>query len=366
MRFFDPTNTYAERNCIQNHKKDLLALGTRAFVITGHSSSKKNGSLDDVIAVLEEASVPYKVFNEIEENPSVETVVKAAEIGKEFKADFVIGIGGGSPLDASKAIALLIANPEESGDCFYVEKDLKALPIAAVPTTCGTGSEITPAAVLTRHDTQTKKSISYKLFPDLALVDGKYLLSASKNLLINTCVDALAHAVESRVNIQTNIYNQMFSNYALKLWGEIIPFLRSDDELTEELADKLMLTSTIAGMAIAQTGTSIPHALSYDVTYHNGVAHGKACGIFLAAYLRIYAKHKPEDVDVILSLLGFETLDDFAAFLKEILDIVTLTEKEVLFYVERMMENTSKLVTCPFELTREDIEKIYRESIVVE
>lgn len=218
MRFFDPTNTYAERNCIQNHKKDLLALGTRAFVITGHSSSKKNGSLDDVIAVLEEASVPYKVFNEIEENPSVETVVKAAEIGKEFKADFVIGIGGGSPLDASKAIALLIANPEESGDCFYVEKDLKALPIAAVPTTCGTGSEITPAAVLTRHDTQTKKSISYKLFPDLALVDGKYLLSASKNLLINTCVDALAHAVESRVNIQTNIYNQMFSNYALKLW----------------------------------------------------------------------------------------------------------------------------------------------------
>lgn len=164
MRFFDPTNTYAERNCIQNHKKDLLALGTRAFVITGHSSSKKNGSLDDVIAVLEEASVPYKVFNEIEENPSVETVVKAAEIGKEFKADFVIGIGGGSPLDASKAIALLIANPEESGDCFYVEKDLKALPIAAVPTTCGTGSEITPAAVLTRHDTQTKKSISYNFF----------------------------------------------------------------------------------------------------------------------------------------------------------------------------------------------------------
>lgn len=132
MHFFDPTNTYAEKNCVKNHKKELLALGTRAFVITGHSSSKKNGSLDDVIAVLEEASVPYQIFNEIEENPSVETVVRAAEIGKEFKADFVIGIGGGSPLDASKAIALLIANPEETGDCFYVAKDLKTLPIAAV------------------------------------------------------------------------------------------------------------------------------------------------------------------------------------------------------------------------------------------
>lgn len=366
MHFFDPTNTYAEKNCVKNHKKELLALGTRAFVITGHSSSKKNGSLDDVIAVLEEASVPYQIFNEIEENPSVETVVRAAEIGKEFKADFIIGIGGGSPLDASKAIALLIANPEETGDCFYVAKDLKTLPIAAVPTTCGTGSEVTPVSVLTRHDTQTKKSISYKIFPDIALIDGKYLLSASKNLLINTCVDALAHAAESRVNIQTNIYNQMFANYALKLWGDIVPFLCSDEELSEELAEKLMLTSTIAGMAIAQTGTSIPHALSYDVTYHNGVAHGKACGIFLAAYLRVYAEQKPEDVEEILTLLGFKTLDDFASYLTEILGTVSLTQKEVTFYIDRMMENTSKLATCPFELTREDIEKIYRESIVVE
>ena len=154
----------------------------------------------------------------------------------------------------------------------------------------------------------------------------------------------------------------MFANYALKLWGDIVPFLRSDEELSEELAEKLMLTSTIAGMAIAQTGTSIPHALSYDVTYHNGVAHG----IFLAAYLRVYAEQKPEDVEEILTLLGFKTLDDFASYLTEILGTVSLTQKEVTFYIDRMMENTSKLATCPFELTREDIEKIYRESIVVE
>ena len=138
----------------------------------------------------------------------------------------------------------------------------------------------------------------------------------------------------------------MFANYALKLWGDIVPFLRSDEELSEELAEK--------------------HALSYDVTYHNGVAHGKACGIFLAAYLRVYAEQKPEDVEEILTLLGFKTLDDFASYLTEILGTVSLTQKEVTFYIDRMMENTSKLATCPFELTREDIEKIYRESIVVE
>ena len=101
MRFFAPTNVHIEKNCVRNHKKELLALGTRALIVTGRHSSKINGSLDDVLTVLEESSVPFRIFSEIEENPSVETVAQAAEIGKEFQADFVIGIGGGSPLDAA-------------------------------------------------------------------------------------------------------------------------------------------------------------------------------------------------------------------------------------------------------------------------
>lgn len=363
MRFFDPTNTFIEKNCVQNHKKELLALGSKAFIVTGHSSSKKNGSLDDVTAILEEGGIPYEIYNDIEENPSVETVEKAAAAGKEFGADFVIGIGGGSPLDASKAIALLIANPTETGDCFYVAKDLKALPIAAVPTTCGTGSEITPVSVLTRHDIQTKQSISYKLFPDLALVDGKYLLGAGKNLLVNTCVDALCHLTESFIHATSNVYNRMFSSYGLKLWRDLVPFLRSDERLTEDMAQQCMMTSTIAGMAIAQTGTSIPHALSYDVTYNKGVPHGKACGIFLAAYLRRYEKEFPEDVKEILSLLGFEDLDSFAAFLKEILGTVSLSAEEVSTFTDRILQNTKKLSTCPFILTKEDILAIYAQSV---
>lgn len=366
MRFFDPTNVYAEKNCVQNHKKELLALGSRALIITGHTSSKKNGSLDDVCSVLEEGGVPYTIFNEVEENPSVETVEKAAAVGKEAGADFVIGIGGGSPLDASKAAALLIANPEETGACFYAAKDLKALPIASVPTTCGTGSEVTGVSVLTRHDVGTKKSISYQIFPDLALIDGKYLLSARKGLLINTCVDALAHCTESRLHASANIYNHMFSDYALKLWGHLIPFLRSDQPLTEELAEKLMLTSTIAGMAIAQTGTAIPHALSYDVTYHHNVPHGKACGTFLAAYLRLFVKKDLPAAKDVLSLLGLSDADEFAALLKELLGTVTLPRKDVDLYITNIMNNAGKLATCPFTLTKEDIEAIYQESVIIE
>ncbi|MCD8020687.1 MAG: iron-containing alcohol dehydrogenase [Clostridiales bacterium] len=329
MRFYDPTNVYLEKNCVQNHKKELLSLGTRAFIITGRHSAKINGSLDDVLAVLNEASVPYSIFDEIEENPSVETVARAAEIGKEFQADFVIGIGGGSPMDASKAIALLIANPKETSDCFYVAKDLKALPVVAIPTTCGTGSEVTAVSVLTRHHLKTKKSIAYKIFPELSLIDGKYLAKASQKILISTSVDALAHLAESYLSTSANLYNRMFSEYGLKLWKDVIPVLSSEKEPDEEMYEKMMLVSTIAGMAIAQTGTSLPHALSYRITYTYGVAHGKACGIFLAAYMKEYAKNCPEDIEHMLSLLGFDSLEAFGSFLQDLLGTVPYSRYEL-------------------------------------
>ncbi len=361
MRFFAPSDVYLEKNSVQNHKDKLLALGTRAFIVTGRHSSAVNGSLADVVSVLEEASVPYHIFHEVEENPSVETVAKAAQIGKEFQADFVIGIGGGSPLDAAKAIALLMANPKETSACLYIAKDLDALPVAAIPTTCGTGSEVTPNAVLTQHDKQTKKSISYKIYPKLALVDGKYLSAASHSLLVNTSIDALAHCIESRLHATANLYNHMFSEYGLKLWREILPILSQSQETPEEsVLEKMMLASTAAGMAIAQTGTSLPHALSYEITYHYGVPHGKACGVFLAAYMNEYARHQPEDVRQILSLLGFASLDAFRDFLQQLLGTVSIARSDLDTYCTHMMENASKLSTYPFALD----EKIIREIMI--
>src|SRR5699024_5611599 len=108
-----------EKDCVRNHQKELLSFGTRALIVTGKHSSRANGSLQDILSVLQAAEVPYMIYDDIEENPSVETVAAAAEEGKAFRADVVIGIGGGSPLDAAKAIALLIANPQEDADCLY-------------------------------------------------------------------------------------------------------------------------------------------------------------------------------------------------------------------------------------------------------
>ncbi len=365
MRFYDPTNVYIETKCVKNHQKELCALGSRAFIITGRHSAVKNGSLDDVTSVLQDAGISYETFNEIEENPSVETVWKAAQIGKEIGVDFVIGIGGGSPLDAAKAIALLIANPEETADCLYVAKDLSTLPIAAIPTTCGTGSEVTPVSVLTRHEHKTKKSISYKIFPDLALVDGKYLSFASRSLIINTAIDALAHCIESYLNSSANLYNRMFSEYGFKLWSQIKDLLTSKEELTEEQRTKLMLTSTVAGMAITHTATSLPHAMSYEITYNEGVPHGRACGIFLSAYMELYASHDEAAINNILTLLGFASLSEFSDYLKSLVGEVSIPRKDAEAYAEGLMNNPGKLSTWPFELSKENAISFYEKSLTL-
>ena len=156
MKLYMPTKVYNEKGCVRQHSQELAALGTKALLVTGKHSSRVNGSLQDVKDALNREQVPYVVFDGIEENPSVATVMRATALGLSEKVDFVIGIGGGSPMDASKAIALMIANPEKKADFLY-ETDAavkqaanKALPVAAVPTTAGTGSEVTPYAILTR------------------------------------------------------------------------------------------------------------------------------------------------------------------------------------------------------------------------
>lgn len=364
MRFYVPTDIYVEKNCVINHKQDIINMGSRAFIVTGRHSAKMNGSLEDVTSVLTEAGIPYEIFDEVEENPSVETIVNAARVGKEFQADYVIGIGGGSPLDASKAISLLMANPEEDGSCLYEAKKLDYLPIIAIPTTCGTGSEATPVSVLTNHAKKIKKSIPYKIFPTLALVDGKYLASAKKSLIVNTAVDALAHMVESYLNSKSNLYNRLFPEYGLRLWAENKEALLSEDPLNESQYEMLMLVATIAGMAIAHTATGLPHGMSYDLTYHYHVPHGPACGYFLGAYMEVCSRKCSEDVRKILDLLGMKDLDEFSNYIRSLIGTFEIDEEAKESFIAAMEHNEGKLSAAPCTVTPEDVRFIYDKSLI--
>ena len=395
MRFYVPTDIYVEKDCVKNHAKELLAVGKRALIVTGHSSAKVNGSLNDVTEVLNAGGVAYQIFDEVEENPSTDTVGKGAQIARDFGADFIIGIGGGSAIDAAKAMAILLVNPELDADELHKAPShpLNHAPVVAVPTTCGTGSEATPVAIITNHKINLKKSIPHRIFPVLALVDGKYLASAKKQLIVNTAVDALAHMVESILNVHSNMLNRMCPEYGLKLWGECKEALiasendatKNDSEnaapargnaatqkatqdaapIDASLYEKLMYTSTIAGMSIAMTSTAVPHGMSYDLTLSKGTPHGPAVGYFLAAYVEVCQKKVPADVEKILSLLGLQSVEEFAEMLQKLIGTCTVTRELRDKFAATMKTNHSKLDLVPGGITPDEVEYIYNKSLMV-
>lgn len=355
MLFYMPTKVYSEAECVRKHSKELASFGRKAMVVTGKHSARQNGSLKDVEDVLEQEGVPYIIFDEVEENPSIETVMKAREIGINEKVDFVIGIGGGSPLDASKAIALMIANPNESEGALYTAREISYLPVVCIPTTCGTGSEVTPYAILTIHKKRTKKSISHRIYPSLALLDARYLKSLPREGLINTAIDALAHLVESYLNTNANKWNRTYSKEGLAVWAQIRDCLK-ESKLEEDDYEKLLRASSLAGMAITHTGTSLPHGLSYPLTYELGIPHGRGVGYYLAGFVALY-KDKRE-VKAVLDILGFATIEAFQTYMKDLFGEICVPIELVEMCAKTILEDKAKLKNYPFEVTEEEIVKM--------
>jgi alcohol dehydrogenase class IV len=205
--------------------------------------------------------------------------MKIRDQAVDFGADLCIGIGGGSSLDAAKAAALMIKNHDRGIDYLYEKGNpVDTIPVIEVPTTCGTGSEVTAVSVLTNHKTNTKGSIPYKIFPSLGLTDPGYLKSLPLSILRNTAVDALAHLWESLINAHSDSYSNMTAEAGLKAWSLNRDILSGMVRASDRDFSNLMTASVLGGMSIAQVGTTIPHGLSYALTLNAGVPHGQACG----------------------------------------------------------------------------------------
>lgn len=346
MQLYMPTKVYSEENCVVKHGEELRRLGTKAMIVTGRSSAKKTGALQNVMQAL--GDVPYILLDGIEENPSVETVMEARKIAIAEKADFFIGIGGGSPMDASKAIAMMAKNPAETETVLYTAKTLAHYPVVCVPTTCGTGSEVTPYAILTRHAHKTKKSINHKIFPALALLDARYLKTMSRTGMVNTCVDALAHLLESYLNTNTSDLNRIYSREGLHIWARFKDRLLEDKLEDADYVDMLH-ASMVGGMAIAHTGTSLPHGMSYPVTYTLGIPHGRAVGMFLGGFLEGY-DNQAEATEAV-HILGFATIAEFHTFLTQLLGVVEVPTELLKSGAGMLLADPGKLKNYPFPIT---------------
>lgn len=297
MNFFVNTRLITGVDCVRNNAERLGSYGDRCLIVTGASSAKKCGALDDVTEALDSTGVKYEIYDKICQNPTVESCFEAGKLACEINADFIIGIGGGSPLDASKAIAVVAANPDITEESLYAMNWAEQpIPVVAVGTTAGTGSEVTSVAVIT-NSKGLKKSFRNDLsYPFLSLGDPKYTLSLSDSFTRSTAVDALAHCVESFFSRSANDISKIYAvagvRKLLKVFEKIIA--ESTESLTIEDREELYNASVLGGLAIAITGTAFPHALGYFLTENYGIAHGTACAVFLNEFVDYNAEIKPE------------------------------------------------------------------------
>lgn len=311
-QYFMPTKIFSGRGSVLENREALASLGNCALIVTGAQSAVKSGALSDVTEALKKNGQGYVLYDKVMQNPTIACVYEGAEVAKTNKADFVIAIGGGSPMDAAKVMAILACQEIAEENLFSGKYEKNVLPVVAIPTTSGTGSEVTPYAVLTNDRLQTKTSVATPLiFPVFAFLDGAYTDGLSQSITVDTAIDALSHAVEGYLSIKAGDVTDSLAESSMRYTGQIWKSLKSG-KYTAEDRDALMMASTLAGMVIANTGTTMVHAMGYPLTYFHQIPHGRANALLMGKYLAFMEKGCPEKVQKVLSCLGFSTVNEFS------------------------------------------------------
>ncbi|MGB9614225.1 MAG: iron-containing alcohol dehydrogenase family protein [Fervidobacterium sp.] len=352
MSFYMPTKVLYGKDIVLKNRELIQSLGETFLIITG-KSSKKNGSLDDILDVLEGKKV--YIFNETPENPPTDIIKPIAE--KYADSDVVIGLGGGSPMDTAKAVAVLIQNPHlNASDLYDKTKYSYAKTIICIPTTAGTGSEVTQYSVLTFNG--RKRGFSHDcVFPEISFVDYKYTMTAGKELTVSTGLDALSHAMEGYISLKSNTFSDVLAIESMRILKEYLP-RTLDDPDNEFYRERLMFASTLAGMVIAQTGTTIAHALGYNLTTEKGVKHGLATAVFLPIELREAKNVLSEKVDNVLRIFD-GSLYDFYELLGIRLNI-QITDEEIAQWA-MITSKASHLFSTPGSYDFEKLKSAYEE-----
>ncbi|MFH1403331.1 MAG: iron-containing alcohol dehydrogenase [Candidatus Altiarchaeota archaeon] len=250
----------------------------KALIVTGSGSMRKTGVLERVISLLGDVSV--EVFDNVESDPSVDTIDDAVEYAREV--DLIVGLGGGSPLDAAKAISAVVGNGGNAGDYLKGRGIKNPGPgMVAIPTTSGTGTEVTQISVLSDRKTMIKKSIrSPLIYPRVALDDPTLTRTMPREVTAYTGMDALTHAIEAYSSLKSQPMTDILCMEAVRIVLDNIEnaYVDGGDMVTRE---RMMYASLIAGFGITHASAGLAHGLSYAVWRVAGVPHGVAVGLLL-------------------------------------------------------------------------------------
>lgn len=362
FQFFMPTKIMTGEHVIRENTH-ALALGRKALIITGKNSAVQSGALADVIEALTAENIPYVIYDQIENNPTIERVYDAGCFGRENSADFIIGIGGGSPMDAAKAAAVYAVNDIEPMEIFSGTFEHPPLPIIAVPTTAGTGSEVTPYSILTLTKEQTKRNFTCRdCFPKIAFLDGRYTINLPLQTARNTAIDAMCHAIEGYVNQRATPASDYIALETLRLIGECIPALKSG-KFSIPICEKLLFAASLGGITISQTGTTIVHSMGYQLTFFRGIPHGMANGMLIGEFLSWCGDVKQNKIQKILAMLGIDSLDRFCTLMHELLPYTgSFSTLDIEQYLTISMK--ANLASAPKAVCIEDERRIYTNSLL--
>lgn len=337
---FMPVRVLCGENALVQAKDWIASLGKRALIVTGGSSAVKSGALAETIRLLGECGISYRIFDKIEPNPHTVTCWAAGKEARDFCADFLIGIGGGSPLDAVKAIGWYAANEALSPDDIYGDRTgwKKPLPSVLIGTTAGTGSEVTGIAVLTGQNGRKKSIGGAGCYGTLAVCDYRYTLSVPYGTTVSTALDAFAHAAESYLANNANILSESYALAALPLvWEGLRHFYETGKLPDQKLREKMYIGSLLSGLAINITGTLFPHAIGYVLTEECGIPHGKATAAFAPVLLERAQRFAPKKAQDILNLVSCPQ-EELVAILRSLTGVHKLFTGEQAHEIARRWE----------------------------
>jgi len=310
-QFHSPVKTYVGED-FDTLLLSLTGDAQNIAVISGATSIIKTGFKKRIEKFLQDRNLFF--FSEIEENPSIDTVMRGGAAIRRHETELVIAFGGGSAIDAAKAVALFGNNRGDFHEVFNAEKMNPALPVIAIPTTCGTGSEMNSYAIITDPENMDKVNLCKEsMFPAAAILEPAFLKTLDKDLLRATVFDAFSHAFEGYLSKRSNPFSDIIALHSIDMILRTIVNSNGFENLDDDALAGFLYGSSLAGIVILHTGTTLLHALGYYFTNHKKIHHGKANAILLDAYVSLCRSARVEkmaEVDRIFEKYGMD-LDSF-------------------------------------------------------
>ncbi|MCR6514837.1 iron-containing alcohol dehydrogenase [Clostridium sp. LY3-2] len=355
QRFTIPRDLYFGEDAVDYLKN---AKGSKAMIVIGSERLIKDGTVPKVRENLKAANIETIVFCGVENDPSVATVRKGVEMMNEFKPDLIVGIGGGSPIDAAKAMWIFYEYPEftfeEAAKPFNLPELRQKAKFIAIPTTSGTATEVTAFSVITDNETGVKYPIAdYNITPDIAIVDTNLVQTMPKDLVANTGMDALTHAIEAYVS---NARNPITDALAMKSIEMIVSNLYNSFEGQNRARKDMHIAQNLAGMAFSNAILGIVHSMAHKTGKIFNVPHGLANAIYLPAAIQFNAKTAKDSYADIARRLGLEGDTE-----DELVESLIKLVKEL--RTKMGMVNSLKEFGISEEMFRENLDSISETSV---